>query len=178
MKQKSIEGIVLKSTPLFDHDKRIELLTETEGKKVLLAKYANTKSFRFGSKLEVGNEIRCQIYKGNTFSIITECEFITLNTAIKNSFKKIAFQFYIIELIQKIAIENHKNKKLFELLKTTLQTLNNSEAPLDTLKETFQKKLLYYEGILDQEERELTDTEFNQYFQEYSEKKAPKLLQL
>ena len=178
MKQGKIEGIVLKSTPLFDHDKRIELLSKSEGKKIVLAKYANTKSFRFGSKLELGTHILCHTYKGKSFTILTDCDLIQNFPNIRNSYNRIALSLYIIELTQKIASENHHNEQLFTLLKTSLEQLNNAQNDGIHIKNKFQKQLLESEGIIDESVDELSDAEFRRYFQEYCETKMPILLHL
>ncbi len=167
MKQKKIEGIVLKSTPIFERDKRIELLTKTEGKKTILAKYANTKSFKFGSKLDVTQHIQCQLYTGKTFDILIECDLITSFPEIRTQFNAISFALYAIDLIQKITIEHQPTPELFQLLQNTFSRLNEKKESVISLKNTFHHTLLEIEGLITEDHPPVTDTEFKRYFEAY-----------
>lgn len=167
MKNEKVTGIILSQKALFEKDKRIEIFTKSEGKKTALAKYANTKSFRFSGKLEPTNHVELILYKGRSFDIITQCTCLEHFSQIRNDFNKIALACYFIDIIRKTTAFNQANPNLFYLLLEGLSTLHTTNTPIQSIKTQFQNHFLKLEG-LHKTNTSHTDSQFEEIIHHYS----------
>jgi DNA repair protein RecO (recombination protein O) len=177
MKTYKVSGIVLKKQDIFEKDKTIDLFTPDKGKLRLLAKYANTKSFKFSGTLEVTNFVEVVLYVGRSFHIITQAHALKSFSKLRTSFNHIAMAVFFIDLIQKTTIQNQENKPLFDLLITSLNKLNDLEE-VEQVKHYFYQNFVIIEGLSEGENRKIYDKEFQSIFESYTNQriKFPTLL--
>jgi DNA repair protein RecO (recombination protein O) len=170
MKQHEISGIVLQCKDMFEKDKVVNLFTEEKGKIKCLAKYANTKSFKFGGKLEPGNIIHCQLYRGKSFDILTQCDLKKSYPGIRTSYNKISLLMYIFETIHLSTSYEQQNIPLFNLLNSCLQKLNKSDCVPATIQHQFESQFLKAEGLLSTETELDNHPQFKKIFSDYTGK--------
>ncbi|RAP35391.1 DNA repair protein RecO [Candidatus Marinamargulisbacteria bacterium SCGC AAA071-K20] len=177
MKTYKLTGIVLKKQDLFEKDKTIDLFTPDKGKIQLLAKYANTKSFKFSGTLEATNYIEVVLYIGKSFHIITHAHTVKSFTTLRTSFNHIAIAVFLMDLAQKATMHNQENPDLFEILLASLNRLNELES-VESVKSYFFKRFLEVEGLLHESNTLITDKSFQNIFETYTNQsiKFPKLL--
>jgi len=159
-------GIVLKKTPCFEKDCMVELLTPDMGKKKLIAKYALTKSFKFGGLIEPTQVINCDLYQGATFLILKQCQRHGNFPHIRSHFNTISMAIYFISIIRHSTQFDQPVPQLYQLLSQGLSQLN-ATADLDHLKTQFHIQFLHAEGLLHDTET-ITDSRFSQLFYEYT----------
>jgi DNA repair protein RecO (recombination protein O) len=178
MKEHAITGIVLHSKDMFEKDKIVDLFTEKEGKIQILAKYANTKSFKFGGKLDPGNIIHCQLYAGKSFAILTQCDLIQKFPLIRTSYNKISLMMYMFDIIRLSTSYQQENMILYELLHYTLQVLDEKNLDIHAVQHDFETRYLKGEGLLSQENTLKDHSQFKHIFDEYSGKfcRSPQFL--
>jgi len=164
-KQSQLTGIVLKSSPLFDKDKRVELFTETHGKQVLLAKYAA----KYGGKLDIATIITCQLYQGRSFKIITQCDLSQYFSKLRSNFNRISLAMHFIEIIRESTQEFQSNLALYTLLKSSLNELNQTSVN-PTVKAHFYTEFLKAEGLLEASKKIITPSDFFNSYANYSGK--------
>ena len=160
-----LSGIVLKKTPYFEKDCLIELLTEKEGKKKLIAKYAFSKSFKFGGLIEPTNNINCELYQGKTFLILNQCTLKKNYPHLHTHFNTLSLAFYCINIIRHCTPFDLPIPQLYHLLTQTLAKLS-PDSLLD-LKNNFQKTVLSHEGLL-KTNSPVNDQQFIQLFYDYT----------
>ncbi len=144
----------------------IELLTPKLGKKKLIAKYAFSKSFRFGGLIEPTQVIDCELYQGKSMLILSQCKLRQTFPHLRSHFNVLSIAMYFISIIRNITQFDQPAPLLYQLLTTTLDAISE-QSDLDHIKRGFQVKLLRYEGLL-QENKSLTDYEFTRLFYEYT----------
>ena len=148
MKDYKLQGIILKTTNIFEKDKRIEIFTPTEGKVTLLAKFANTKSFKFGGKLDPLNLVECVVRKGKTFLLLLQCDLITPYPEIRQTFNTLTTGCHFLDIVRKTTVEHQENETLYNVLKQHLELLCKN-AEHDDIKISFYHGFLENEGVLD-----------------------------
>jgi DNA repair protein RecO len=171
-KSSKLSGIVLKKTPCFEKDCMVELLTPKLGKKKLIAKYALSKSFRFGGLIEPTQVIDCELYQGKSMLILSQCKLRQTFPHLRSHFNALSIAFYFIGIIRNITQFYQPAPPLYHLLTTTLDSISD-QTDLEHIKRGFHVKLLRHEGLL-QEHRSLTDHEFTRLFYEYTGVKVKK----
>ncbi len=170
MKQHAISGIVLHSKDMFEKDKIIELFTIEKGKIKCLAKYANTSSFKFGGKLEPGNIIHCQLYKGRSFDILMQCDLAKNFPGIRSSYNKITLLMYVFDTIRLATNFEQENAPLYELIDSILHVLDQKEINIEDLQHDFENNFLKTEGLLAHQSESGTHLQFKNIFYDYTGK--------
>jgi len=171
MKEAKITGIILTSFPIFEKDKLVEIFSEEWGKVKLLAKYANTSSFRFGGKLDSGQYVSCQLYRAKTFHIVTQCDLIEVFSGIRNSFNALSLAGYAVSVIRHLTVFNQVNVPLFVALHAFLKKLNVTSEDIHAAKSEFHAAILQAEGL--HSDKHPSDREFKRIFEMYSDKQLP-----
>jgi DNA repair protein RecO len=145
-------GIVLKTSPSFEHHALVELFTKEYGRIRCFAKYAQTKKNRFGGQLNTLNLISAHCYtKGSGFNI-SNIRVLDSFAKIKTSYLKINIAFQFLHVVRGITQLNTENADIFDALVLYLTTLNDNDALcLNTHRHQFFKGVLKIEGVLDYE---------------------------
>tara|TARA_B100001113_G_scaffold350079_1_gene346573 strand:+ start:179 stop:712 length:534 start_codon:yes stop_codon:yes gene_type:complete len=161
-----LSGIILKKTPYFEKDCLVELLTQKNGKKKIIAKNAFSKSFKFGGLIEPTNNIQCELYQGKTFLILNQCTLKKNYPQLHSHFNTLSLAFYCINIIRYCTPFDLPTPHLYQLLNQTLEQLKPS-TPIHQVKNEFQRKILNYEGLLNNNNA-ISDQQFIQLFYEYT----------
>lgn len=166
MKTYVTTGIILHAKNMFEKDKRIEIFTRDLGKVCLLAKYANTKSFKFGGKLDPLTVVECHVFPGKSFDLLTQCDLVQNFSTIRSHFHPLATAFYFLDIMRKTTVEHQPNPELYDVFYHHLGQLDQGKDPIET-KHHFQQQFLISEGIMDPEKCNAPET-YNAMIESYS----------
>jgi DNA repair protein RecO (recombination protein O) len=139
------EGIVLKNRVIQESDKIVTLYTRDFGKINCIAKGAKKIKSRISAKTEIFTNSYFLIAEGKNLFIITDAEIISSNIVLRENLKLFLIASSITELVDKTQADGEKNKKIFNLLKSTLKYLRITPSPL-LLFRIFQANLIKFSG--------------------------------
>lgn len=147
--------IILKKTKYSEADLVLQALLPTGARISILARGALKSKKRFGGGiLEPTHHLQAQIKKPKQESgmyTLEEAQLIHGFDSIRTSYEKIEFALSLLEIISRISQEGDTHSEsLYNLLGHTLTVLGQT-TDLNNLKLHFGLKLLYNQGVLDQE---------------------------
>lgn len=151
MKTFKTPAIILHTQNIFEKDRLIEAFTPEHGKIRFLAKYANTKKFKYGGKLSLTNIIDLTLFRGKTFYLLSDCSLQFHFPNMRTAFNKITLASYFIQIIRNASSEGQPNPLFYSLLASSLMAIERQE---DTakIKTEFEKEFLDIEGLLHEKE--------------------------
>jgi len=123
MKSFRTEGIVIKRRNFNEADRILTVMTRDYGKIQIKAAGVRRITSRRSAHVELLNHAVLHLYKGNTFSVLTEAKVIDDFGPIKSDFEKIGFAYHLCELVDGLCPDNQENNKVFSLLQETLLDL-------------------------------------------------------
>ncbi len=144
----SSSGILLRRTEFGDYDWILTLLTLSQGKLSMIAKYARKSRKRFSGTLELFSEIGfigAYPRKGG-LPILQEAWIKQPFTGIRNDFERTAYASYWGELLLTWLEEGKAQTKIYHLLRYGLQSLHSGVSPGIT-SIVFQLYLLKFSGL-------------------------------
>ena len=139
------QGIVIKRTNLGEADRILTILTDRFGKIKAIAKGVRKTKSKLAGSLEPFMIIDFQLHEGKTFYIITGASIKNDLSNLHLDLKRISQIFYIGELIDKFIEEDHLNLSIFDLLKTALEQVEQSND--DFILRIFELKLIESSGF-------------------------------
>lgn len=149
------EGIILKKKRIRESDDLITVFSKHYGKIKAIAKGTHRLTSRKAGSLELLNYCRLLLAQGRNLDLITEVELIKSYQPLKEDLSLSLFAFQVLELIDKLTVEE-PHKKIFELLLHVLDLMSNwqkAEIKRITLLVTaFNIKLLQELGFWHEEE--------------------------
>ncbi len=147
MKTLTSKGVILGHRNLGENDKYIFFYTQELGKLKALAKGSRRINSKFTGHLETLNLANASFYFGPRNTIVTEIVTITPHKKIKESLTKLNQALEVIQLIDKLTMEDEPLEKLFPLIEKTLQTIEKEEKESLTFI-AFAYKILDIAGLL------------------------------
>lgn len=125
------EGIIIKRKDFGEADRILTVMTRDYGKLKIKATGVRKITSRRAAHIELLNHTVLHLYKGNTFSILTEAKMLDDFSAIKENFNKVGFAYHLCELVDGLCPENQENRNVFDLLQKTLSELSGqTDVPL------------------------------------------------
>lgn len=112
------QAIILKKTPIREHDELIMCYTRDHGKQRYVAKSSILAKSKQGHHLDVLNHIEFNLIEGRHHPIIASAHVVNTFPEIKSSLAKLANAFFILECFDKLVYENEKDEQLWEFLKS------------------------------------------------------------
>ncbi len=129
------EGIIIKRRDFNEADRILTVLTRDYGKIQIKAAGVRKITSRRSAHVELLNNTILHLYKGKTFSILTEASMLTDFSLIKQDFTKVGLAYHLCELIDGLCPENQENSTVFFLLKKTLDQLSREEITMPLVQE-------------------------------------------
>lgn len=139
-------GIVLKSAPFSEADKRLVIYTRKLGKIHALAKGARKMKSRLGGRLDTLNVCSLYLARGRTFYIVSQCETLEVFAALKKEYEKMHLAMHCAKILDAFTPMEEPQKNLFDLMLHLLLCLNGGHENLAALLCFFQFKLLAFSG--------------------------------
>lgn len=124
----STEAIVLKSMKYRDTSKIVTLYTRNFGRLSVIAKGARARNNKFGSSLEPAMHVTAVLYKKEQrdLHLLSKCETGTRFRYIRGDLERLSIAMAVVELVHRVAHQEERNEGLFELLLSTLETIENA----------------------------------------------------
>ncbi|MFC1651846.1 DNA repair protein RecO [Patescibacteria group bacterium] len=133
MKGYRTKAFVLRKFDLKEADQIITLYTEQEGKVKTIAKGIRKAQSKNIGNLELLNLIDVLLVPGKSFEIVTQVKVENSFLSLKEDLDYLAFVYYVVELLDKLIVENEKNEYIFDLLKDFLNWIKVKEKnPFDS----------------------------------------------
>ncbi len=121
------EGIIIKRRDFGEADRILTVMTRDYGKIKIKAAGVRKITSRRSAHVELLNHTVLHLYKGNTFSILTEAKMLTDFSEVKKDFGKVGLAYHFCELVDGLCPENQENRNVFFLLQKTLADLSGEE---------------------------------------------------
>ncbi len=121
------KGIVLKSHKLGESDKIITILSGNKGKIRAVAKGLRKTISRFGGRLEPFTYVNLVLYEGRNLDTINQVDIIESFKEIRDDLDKVVYGSAVLDLADKLAMENERESTLFNLLYKALKALSSSK---------------------------------------------------
>lgn len=118
------EGIIIKRRNFREADRILTVMTRDYGKIHIKAAGVRRITSRRSAHIELLNHTALHLYKGTTFSILTEAKMIDDFSSIKEDFEKVGLAYHLCELIDGLCPENQENSTVFFLLRKALAQLS------------------------------------------------------
>lgn len=140
------EGVILNKRNIFEADRLLSIYTRDFGKVKCIAKGARRPRSKKSGHIELGNWCKIFIAKGKNIDILTEVE-LKKAFGIKHFSEDKANRIYhLLELVDKLTEDHHKNAEVFYLLISFLQKAAQEENFM-LVSSIFKAKLLSYLGF-------------------------------
>ena len=117
-----IQAIILKKTPIREHDELVMCYTRDFGKQRYQAKSSILATSKQGHHLDVLNLAEFNIIEGKQHPIIASAISVDSFPVLKSSLGAMAQAFFVLECFDKLVFENERDDKLWEYLLRTLRT--------------------------------------------------------
>jgi DNA repair protein RecO (recombination protein O) len=124
-----IEAIVLRRHDLGEADRILSVFSPDRGKLRLLAKGVRRPSSRKAGHLEPFTRAHLLIARGRDLDLITQAEAIDPYPNVRADLVRVGHAAYAVELLDRIAVEEAGNQRLFQLLRQTLERLSEGAHP-------------------------------------------------
>lgn len=138
-------GIVLRTRTFGEDDVLVEILTPGEGRFHAFARHGRKSRKRFGTVLEPFNLISVQYQEKGGFISLSEAVLEIPLSFLAQDFERLMAAFYLVEVVREFIPERHPDRRLYGLLKESLESLNSGLPPREAL-ETFESSFLDLQG--------------------------------
>jgi len=145
----STESIIIKGLKFRESSKIITLYSRDFGKFSAIIKGSRSHKSPFSSSVDTMNHVNLFFNKkeNRDLQIINKVECIEHYTGIKQSLEKLEISYKVLSLINKVTYEYLKNIEIFNILKETMNLLNESSKNLDLIFLKFQYLIMKHSGI-------------------------------
>jgi len=123
------EGIILRRKDFGEADRILVLFSRKLGRISGIAKGSRKPSSKISGHIELFMRSSFLISRGRNLHIITQAEIIEPFDDLRKNLSGIGRGSYVIELVDALTFEEGSNIKLYDLLLTTLESLNQGDDP-------------------------------------------------
>ena len=142
----AVNGIVLKSTPVGEYDRRVVLLTAERGKISCFARGARRQnSHLMGPSTEMTFG-RFVIRSGKSSNVMVDAEIVNYFGGLRSDMDACFYGMYFLEVMDYITRENNDEAMLLKLLYVCLRALEKPSVPRTLVRAVFELKCVVIEG--------------------------------
>lgn len=138
-------GIVLNDMSFGESSKIIKVFTRDMGKISIMVKGAKSSHSKNLSVSQIFGVNEYLLKKGQSFYYIQEAKIIETNFNIRNNYWNLIYASLLSEILEKSSVNEHSNKKIFDLFRKTLMLFNTTKDPIG-LAMAFELKYLTFIG--------------------------------
>jgi DNA repair protein RecO (recombination protein O) len=142
------QAVVLKSIDLGEADKIVTLFSPSFSRISAVAKGIRKTKSKFGGRLEPFTEVNLLLHKGRNLDVITQAEIVSSFQLIRTNFERLNYGFPMLDIVDKIAQEGEKEREIYDLLISALQTLEEMTDDYSLLLAAFHLKITALAGYL------------------------------
>lgn len=136
------QAIVLKRVNTGEADRVVTLLTPDEGKLVCIAKGVRKMSSSRRAYLEPGNLVQAYCIQTKSLPLLTQAKLLDDHSLAKQSLVKLRQLSQVLEIADRLFVEQNPEPELFALTLATLQELNQASPRLQTIKNNLSQLIL------------------------------------
>jgi DNA repair protein RecO (recombination protein O) len=142
------QGIVLKGIRLGEADRILSIYTQSNGRIRAVAKGVRKSKSRFGGRLDAFTHVDLLLYKGRgDLDIVTQAEIIGRYPALRTSYSVFCAAAAMADAVERTTPDRERNVRLFILLRTGLQALEDGAADPSLLAYAFLAKVASIAGL-------------------------------
>lgn len=163
------QGIILKRRNFGEADRMLTILTDRFGKISVVARGVRKITSRRAGNVELLNNVRLHVFKAKGYTL-TEAESLQTYQIIKANITLSTYAFHVLELVDRLLVEDTPNKQLYDLTRSVLQLLETH--PRQIFLRAYEVKVLSLMGFwssrelpeIDQQTKQLLrQLEFNSW---------------
>ncbi len=124
-----IHAIVVKKSPVREHDLTVTLYSRELGKCIAVAKSALKAQSVQAAQIDEGNIIRCELVSGHAIPIITAAQSLRCWGQAKASPLRWAAAQFFLQVIDTVVYDGQVDEALFDSIQATLEELDTARDP-------------------------------------------------
>lgn len=137
------EAIVLKKYKFGEADNVLSLLSPGGGRIGAIAKGVRKTKSKFGGRLEPFSHIDLMLHRGRgSLQTVTQAESIESFDALRTDYEKLSHGAAVLDLLDRVAMEEHADERLFGLTLATLHAIAAASGDYARILSAFEVKLM------------------------------------
>ncbi|HVL80290.1 MAG TPA: DNA repair protein RecO [Actinomycetota bacterium] len=141
------QGIVLRGIKLGEADRILSVLTQNHGRIRVVAKGVRKSRSRFGGRIDTFTHVDLQLYPGRELDGITQAEIIKRYPRLRSDYRAFTAASAMADAVERTTPERERNVRLFVLLRSGLQALEDGAADPALLAYAFLAKAASVAGV-------------------------------
>ena len=141
-----VTGLILRSEPHGEYDRRVVILTAERGKISCFAKGARKPGNRFLSATNPLNFGTFMLYEGRSAYSVNEAEITNYFEELRNDYSAACYGMYFLELADYYTLENNDERQMLGLLYQSLRAIQKGTIDLKLIRCVMELKALMYNG--------------------------------
>ena len=139
-------GLIIKSEPYDEYDRRLVILTKDRGKISAFAKGARRQTNKLVGCSDVFIFGDFKLYAGRNAYSVQDCKVRNYFETMKQDLQKAMYGGYFLEVCDYLTHENADEYEVLNLLYSSLKALSNERLDNELIKTVFELKMLYLSG--------------------------------
>ncbi len=123
LKLMKIEALILKRSPLGEHDRLVTVLSRDQGKKRVVARGAGKMVSKLSGLIQPYDRVQLDLWRGRTLDGIRGGEVLESFRGLRDDFKRIIYAACMAEVGEQLAQEENPDEPLYLLLLTCFRGL-------------------------------------------------------
>lgn len=141
-----VTGIVLKTVPIGEYDRRVLILTKERGKIAAFAKGARRPSSRLMASTNLFAFGEFKLYEGKTSYNIMEAHISNYFETLREDFESAYYGMYFLEVMDYYTRENNDEVQMLKLLYQSLKALQSPSLKNELVRYIFEIKAIVISG--------------------------------
>ncbi len=141
-----LTGMVLKTVPIGEYDRRVVILTKERGKISAFAKGARRPNSRLSAAASPFSFGEFRIYEGRSSYNISEADISNYFEGLREDYEGACYGIYFLEVMDYYTRENNDEVQMLKLLYQSLRALQLPSLPDELVRYIFELKALILNG--------------------------------
>ncbi len=141
-----VTGIVLKTMPVGEYDRRILLLTKERGKIAVFAKGARKSNSRLMAAVHLFAFGEFKLYEGKGAYYLAEADIANYFETLREDFESAYYGMYFLEISDYYTRENNDEKQMLKLLYQSLRALQKESLNNELVRYIFELRAIVANG--------------------------------
>lgn len=142
----NVTGMIIKTVPIGEYDRRLVLLTKEKGKITAFARGARKPNSRFVASTNLFCFGTFKLYAGRDSYTLSETEISNYFEALRMDFEGAYYGMYFLEIADYYTRENNDEREMLKLLYQSLRALSHSSLDNRLVRAVFEIKAVVING--------------------------------